>query len=334
MGAERPGPNERERRIGYKAHLQLIGQDGLSSAEIKTPGLEIRTINIASIIPIMDYAFGRKDWDSRSDKYWKDQEWQFQHPDQKQKSGWSDEVKKTYFYLRSILEWTSDSQTRGHLDPAPGIPVYNKVGEIIDHRSPNFENKDDVDRAVAELATYYFNKGKPHKIKPLLAVNISPSGREDLTGVLTLRWKGDPYVPTGHDIASIERLIVAPKKRVKGVGTKLAATAIEYAFNIHKGYGKEPENKGAEEIRTWIMTDRLAGDYSININFFFHLGFKFLRSPYGHWSEYAKLINEKSDREAIWLSLKKEEWDAKKQDNLRIEPYDIIGANNVRKSLV
>jgi GNAT superfamily N-acetyltransferase len=328
MGVENSGRNGSERRMGYQAHLQLIGQDGLFSAEMKTPGVEICTINIASLIPIMDYAFGQKEWDSRNERYWKDQKWQFQYPDQKQKNQWPETVTKTYSYLKNILEWASDPQTRGHLDPAPGIPVYNKQGEIIKHKSPDFENKTEVDKAVADLASYYFNKGEPHKIKPLLAINIGSSGKKELVGVLTLRWKGDPYVPTGHNIASLERLIVSPKKRGKGIGTKLVATALHYAFDQYNGYSKEAGGKGADEIRTWVLMDRKAGDFQVNYNLFNKLGFRVIVSPYRHWKDYAKLINEKTDREALWFSLKKDKWVEIKEDQKeKVETCGIIGSN-------
>jgi GNAT superfamily N-acetyltransferase len=336
METVRPGYHDGiyERRAGYKARLlQMVGRGKPTSVEINpSPGLEIRTINIASLIPIMDYAFGSKEWDSRNEGYWKDQEWQFQQPNPKLKNTWTAETRETYFFLKRILKWASDPETRGHLDPPPGIPVYNERGEIIEHRSPDFKNETEVDRAVADLAVYYFNKGEPHKIKPLLAVDVDSKGKENPAGVLTLRWKGDPYVPPGHHkVASIERLLVAPKYREKGISTKLVSTAIEHAFYTHKGYGKEPDKKGAEEIRIWVLTDRKAGNYNINMNLLFSLGLKPMKPPYIQWSEYAKLINEKSDREALLFSLKKEDWETAKQKNPKINPCDIIEASNTRE---
>lgn len=329
MGAENPYIAGRDRRIGWFNQLENEDQLPRISREVgKKDKLEIHTFNIPALIQIMDWAYGLKDWQSRSEKYWKDQTWEYQSPDQKLKRNWSKETKKTYKYLKQILEWTRDPETRGHLDPAPGIPVYNDAGEIINHELPDLQDQTGTDLAIANLASYYFNKGEPRKIQPFLATsNSDANDNGQLLGVLTLRWKGDAYVPMGHNIASIERLVVNPKKRGRGVGSKLTSTAIEFAFDIYKGYGKDIGGKGAEEIRVWVMADREAGDYSVNLNFFRNLGFRVLASPYRHWSDYAKLINEKTDREALWLSLKKDDWIKAKEKSLKVGPYDIIGLN-------
>jgi len=330
MRTENPYIAGTDRRIGWAEQLKSEQQGPLAHKDVREKKeVEIRTFSIPSLIQIMDWAYGAKDWNSRNERYWKDQEWEYRNPDQGVKRKWSKETRKTYGYLKQILEWTSAPETRGHLDPAPGIPVYNKEGEIIDHKIPDSQDVAEVDSAVANLASYYFNKGEPRKIQPLLAVSKPDgNGKEQLLGVITVRWKGDSYVPVGQSIASLERLVVNPRKRNMRIGSRLAAAAIDFAFNTHKGYRKDIGGKGAEEIRTWVMADREAGDYSVNLNFFRSLGFRVLASPYRHWSDYAKLINEKTDREALWLSLKRDDWNnAKEKKSLKVEPCGIIGLN-------
>ncbi len=285
--------------------INFEGKNKQEDVESQAVKLEFKTFKPKVLIPIIESFYGKKDWYINNDNYWKAQLWNFQEVSDADKEKWPTETKKYYQYLQTIIKWTLDEETRGHLDPVPGIPIVNEDHEIIAHNPPDTKNKDELDMAVADLAKYYFNKGEPHKIRPLMAF-AKDTKEEELLAVLTLRWRGDMYIPKGKQkIASIERLIVNPDKRKQGIGYVFVSQAINYAFFKHKGY----KGDGADEIRAWVMTDRVASNYQINLNLFINkLGFKVLNSPYASWKDYARIIGEKTDRNALWLSLKKEDW--------------------------
>lgn len=276
----------------------------------KKEGAEI--FEAASLIPILQWAYGEKNWLSRDKKYWDNQQWSYLDPNPDEKKNWPEEAEKVYQYMKTVLGWASDEKTRGHLDPSPGIPLEkDKNGKVTkwDFKS---------DKAAADLALYYYNRGEPGKITTL----FSTDSKGKPTGVATIRWKGDKYshIHSGRRIAGIERVIVDPKLRkrgVKGIGTRLVSAAIEYAFN--KGY----DGDGAEEIRTWIMQDELAKPWESNWDFFRNLGFQHVN--FGHWPEYAKKYGHITDRgDASWLKLQQEWYKERKKENRFIVPYDII----------
>src|SRR3989344_1223168 len=183
---------------------------------------EVRMIKAEHLLPILEWAYGNKDFKNRAKDHWKGM-WDFV-PDEEKKKKWPDETKKTYDYLKSILKWASDKKTRGHLDPPPGLPRPDEKGEV-DHIVPNWGNQNEVNEAIAELARYYYNKAKPQNITPLLALN-----KESYPlGVLTIRWKGDPYNPYVR-VAGIETFIVNPRLQHRGIGKTLFATAVEHVF--------------------------------------------------------------------------------------------------------
>lgn len=204
-----------------------------------------------------------------------------------------------------ILHWADHPTTRGHLDPMPEIPE-------------DWNNQEQASRAVAALMRYYTNYPEDHrKITPMVAVNAE----DGPVGVLTIRWRGDPYVPEGQRIASLERVIVDPELRGRGIGTTLIVTAIENAFT--RGYN----GRGASEIRTWVMTDREAGNYQINLNLFVtKIGFKIMQGERRQWSEFARQRGIETSREAFWLNLKREDWEAAKTRS-NIVPLDPVGFN-------
>ena len=269
------------------------------------------------LIPIMKWGYGDKDWDNTADEYWKDQ-WEYKEFDPKEKKEWGKETHKIYQYLKSILYWSYNkdsrgrdlpsSDTKGHLDPLPGILKHNGEDEYIE---PNWKNPVEVDKAIVELAKYYFNEGQPDKTLPLILVDKDKEN--DLLGVVTLRWRGDKYVPKDQKIASIERLIINPQKRDKGAGARLASYAIDYAFNEYAGY---QGGQGAKEIRIWIMADREAGNYSRNESFFSEkFDFEMMKglgegARYPDWKAYAnEKLNLRTNRNARWWRLTKEKWE-------------------------
>lgn len=202
-----------------------------------------------------------------------------------------------------FLSWMSDEETAAHLDPLPKIP--------------SWDNPEDIKDAESKLMDYYLNRenGKvddPKKIQPFVAID----GEGHPTGAVTLRWRGDPFVPVNERIAAAERLIVDPKHRREGIGTALMQQALEEAFTQPHYQG----NKTAREMRLWIMTQQRNGEkvpnYGQNLAFFMELGFSFLRSDrgdYSHqsWTDFLKARNMPYENrgDAKWLVLKKEKWE-------------------------
>lgn len=207
--------------------------------------------------------------------------------------------------ISKILQWASDPETRRHLDPAPDIPK-------------DWNNPDEVRQATQKLELYYRNQEQgseqPRNITPLVAVDKSGNP----VGVLTIRWRGDPYVPRDKRIASIERLIIDPNTRNKGIGTQLLSEAIELCCYTYTGYSG---GNGAREVRLWVMSDKEAGDYTKNINFFRRFGFQVLA---GNWKEYAAKRGIDTNRDAMWFSLKQEDWEAVKEKNTKMLTPEII----------
>jgi hypothetical protein len=282
------------------------------------------------LIPILKWAYGNRDWSNRSDEYWQ-RNWELRDFDQKEKRDWGKETHLIYHYLRQVVYWAynknskgkdiPESDTSGHLDPLPGVLVPD--GDEEDYREPNWKDAKEVDIAIAELAKYYFNKGQPEKMLPFFSVDQ----KNQLIGVGTIRWRGDKYVPKDQRIASIERVIVNPDKRDKGSGLRLVSCMIDYAFEHYQGY---QFNQGAKEIRTWIMSDRQAGNYSRNETFFSEkLGFEMMKGlgeagRYADWKAYAnEKLNLKTNRNARWWKLTKEKWDEVRK-NLILKPCKIL----------
>lgn len=191
--------------------------------------------------------------------------------------------------LIRVLPWFADPETQGHLDPLPKLP-----------QDPEDENQ--LMEAIKDLAVYYDNKGEPDKITATAAVNE----KDKPLGVLTIRWRGDPWLPKGHKIASIERVVVNPKIRGKGVGTRLVEDALEKVFGEERDY---------PEVRAWVMSDERAGHWEENFRFFRKFGFIIMPGA-KTWREYAEIrgLGENAEnRDAIWLQLKKDKWEAEKK---------------------
>lgn len=282
-----------------------------------------------SLVPILSAAYADEVyWQEREKSYYDAMcEWEFRPIDREVKRNWSPEVRQTYRHLKTIVEWAADPETRGHLDPAPGIPVFAEDGKIIDHRVPDFRKQVEVDQAIAHLAKHYFNGGGSQDIMPIISVN--PANSNELLAVMVVRWRGDKLIPKGERIASIEGLIVDPKQRRKGVGLRLVASAIDSAFYKYKGYARHLGGLGAKQIRAWVMADELAGNYSANLNFFERkLGFHKMEGRRSDWQDYASMLGEETKRNAYWLHLEEKDWETVKtrlKGQKQIKPYDIIG---------
>lgn len=305
-------------RLSEKVSRNAEKKEGSASVDVET-------LRPEPLYPILEAAYGNKEWSIRKESYWTEQKWDFLPNEPLDKSKWKKTTLQYYDYLKHIVMWSIEPETRGHLDPAPGIPMYNSEHQLVGERAPDLNNEMEMDMAVAELAKYYFNEGEPEKIKPLI-ITETEGDSENIAGVITIRWRGDKFIPSSkRRVASLERLIVDPSKRQEGFGLKLTASAIEYAFYGYKGYSSESGN-GAEEVRAWIMADRTAGNFQINIDLFMNkLGFRILQSPNTDWRDYAEKIGIITDRNALWFNLKKDEWEkVKKDDDSRIKPYDII----------
>lgn len=190
-----------------------------------------------------------------------------------------------------ILGWFSDPETRGHLDIFPDLPT-------------DWNDPEQIKKAMFRLHEYYLNFGDdPKKIAALAAVDQ----RDEIVGVETIRWRGDPFIPKGSKIkiAGIERLIVDPEVRRKSAGSKLVKESLRMAF-VDGGY---------DEVRAWVYSDEQAGDWNINFQFFRKLGFDIYGGTHKTWREYAEargMGENEQNRDAIWLSIKRKTWEAKK----------------------
>lgn len=295
---------------------------------VSAPAEVAKKFNQESLVPILSAAYGDEVyWQEREKSYYDALcKWEFRPIDREIKKKWSSETKQTYRYLKTIILWAADPETRGHLDPAPGIPVFTNEGKIIDHRVPDFRKQEEIDQAIAHLARHYFNGGGPQDVAPIISVN--PANDDELLAVAVVRWK-DRLIPKGERIASIEGLIVDPKQRRKGVGLRLITSVIDFAFYKYKGYARHLGGLGARQIRAWVMADELAGNYSANLNFFERkLGFHKMEGRRSDWQDYASMLGEETERNAYWLHLEEKGWKtvkAKLKDQKQIEPYDIIG---------
>lgn len=181
--------------------------------------------------------------------------------------------------INHVMRWFQDEQTKRHLDPVP--------------------------QSLEELTKYYLEQGQEGKITTLVAANF----KDKPLGAVTIRWRGDPWVPESkHKRAGIERLVVNPRIRGRGVGTRLADEAEKMIF-MDREY---------PEVRAWVMTDKIAADLS-SFNFFRDRGYQAVQGERTHWREYAEkrnIPNATKERDAIWFSLKKEDWQerAKKKE--------------------
>lgn len=205
--------------------------------------------------------------------------------------------------LVEILQWSADPEVRGHLDPAPRIPE-------------DWGSEEDLLGCVIELNDYYKNQDDDRKkITPLVAVN----DKDEPVGVLTIRWRGDPYVPKGSSrVASIERFIVNPQEQGHHVGTVLLASAIEHVFE--SGYYGINSDLPAQELRAWTMEDEQAGDWRKNVNLMKKFGFQPI--PGSNWQDYARRRNlETGGRgNGTWWRLKPEWYQEKKLHDSSIKP--------------
>ena len=71
-------------------------------------------------------------------------------------------------------------------------------------------------------------------------------------------------------------------------------------------------------MRAWVITDKQAGEDrgGKNLRFFTKRGYEILRGENYKWSDYAKkreLGENSENREALWLSLKREVWEARQK---------------------
>lgn len=189
-----------------------------------------------------------------------------------------------------ILRWFTDPDSQAHLSPLPELPK-------------DWNDEEQVIESIHYLGQYYTNEGEPEKITALAAVNE----KDKPLGVTTIRWRGDPWVPKGHKIASIERLLVNPRIRGKGVGSKLVERALEIAF----------KDKDYPEVRTWVMSDELARGWGRIIELFARFGFDQILDQDRSWKKYQEKRGMVPDnRDAKFLSLKREEREKRKRESV------------------
>lgn len=256
--SEKPTGSPRRKPFGIREIFSKILPEGPVTAEIGQ-------FNDRALRFLLEWAYGLKEWKATN----QETEWIYLNPLPETKKTWEPEVQKTYRNIRTILEWTHDPETRGNLDPAPGIPVYDEEGQIKTYREVNFEDEREVDHAVADLAKYYYNSGEPEKITPLLALNQ----KGKVLAAATIRWSGNPYGPQKHKYAYIERIIVDPKLRGLGLGTQIR----------HEAEALADEN-GYVEKRTWVMRD-IPGWERV-FKWFIEDGYRGVQGPDGDWEKF------------------------------------------------
>lgn len=134
-------------------------------------------------------------------------------------------------------------------------------------------------------------------------------------GVLTV--KKDPFIKEERKVAYIEKMIVNPKLKNKGIGTVLLSTTLDHLF------GKDNQD-GWEECRAWIMTDKQSGSWWDNYYFFINnAGFQIV-NDYPLWSQYSREVDGKEvDREALWLYTNSNLWNAAKARNSKLTPVPL-----------
>lgn len=225
-----------------------------------------------------------------------------------------------------ILEWASNPDVSSHLDPSPKVPQ-------------NWDDPTQVTGAVNDLYSYYMNVGEngvaePEKIIPVVIENVLGNP----IAVNTIRLKGDKYVRGGSErerrIASFERTIVDPRGWGKGLGTLLWAASASITFDRITPYN----GRSAEEIRFWIMTDSQAGGYDRNINLASRLGAVPVQGESVTWHEFGEDRGIKTDRRAMWMTLKRDPWERFKANYPEImakvnEILDVVSLRNAPRSL-
>lgn len=211
--------------------------------------------------------------------------------------------------LRHIARWVADPETHKHLDFAPRPPK-------------SWSDQSQVEKYIGKFESYYRNGDEdPKKITPVVTINSF----NEPTGVLTIRWRGDPYVPKDRRITSIEALTVNPELQHHGVGGELLSAALDITFCHSTVYSGQP----AREARLWVFTDEKAGDYTKPINFFRKYGFETLG---GNWREYAEKrgIDNVGDRDAMWFKLTSEKWEIMKNENKKLAKHAPIDFLSLR----
>lgn len=220
--------------------------------------------------------------------------------------------------LPIILSWMLNPDVARHLDPIRDFP------EI----TPDTALAEDITKkALGSLERYYDNDGEPSKIMPFVATD-----KEDkILAVATLRWKGDKLIKSPKT-ASIEKLIVDPKKANQRIGTSLVATMVNFAFNSYTGY---TGGQHAREVRAWVFTDDKAGEWISNYKLFRRLGFQAVPGD-THWIEYAATREppiSTEGRDAMWLGVIPEGFNNAKKRAIR-ENKSVIPCENFHPSIL
>ena len=128
-------------------------------------------------------------------------------------------------------------------------------------------------------------------------------------GVVSIKTRNNVYVPEDVNGVYLTRLIVDPERRRQGIAISLSATAIELMFE-----------RGFDEIYTWIMTDRMSGNWWVNWYLFRDIGFQ-VAPENPHWHEYQYRGFNTEDRDATLFHLTQTWYQRRKQENPKLQPY-------------
>jgi ribosomal protein S18 acetylase RimI-like enzyme len=231
------------------------------------------------------------------------------------------------------------------------IAIWGSYPEVRRHlRSSIAQIQKDTDLPIAlrDADRYFHNKNRqdeegnyidddPNKIIPIVAVN----GLDEPIASLVIRLKGDPFANSSEEIkaeqkiqdgnikgearkisrvAGIESIVVDPKMHHMHFGTSLMTAALDMLFS-----NKVYDGESATAVRLWVFNDKIAGDYTPNMNFVRDLGFEVLgTSEGGTWREYAvkRGIPNPENRDGQQYELKKEIWETRKREDAERKPED------------
>ncbi|HMS22933.1 MAG TPA: hypothetical protein PKA38_04210 [Candidatus Levybacteria bacterium] len=194
-----------------------------------------------------------------------------------------------------------DEEALGHLSPTPYVP--------------NWEDPRDIRKAVGEFYNYSINLGDDSK-KFIPTVAVNPMG--EVIAFAGMRLRGDPFVPAGRRIASLERLVVGQEHRQHDVATIFVASLAQDMFT--NGHYGQNSDFPAVEIRAWTMEDEKAGDWRRNHSFMKKMGFQPI--PDSNWPDYRakRGIPDDGRGNATQWKLKPEIFEGKKREDLTIRP--------------
>jgi len=145
----------------------------------------------------------------------------------------------SYRYIAAVLDWSSDEETRAHLDPKPPrwlphkpISARTAVSRMTRHY---LNQRDDTPERFYNTDIEYF----PSDIETCVALH--PNTKQPVA-IGTVRLSRDPYVDLQVYDACIETIVVNPNFRGLNIGSQMVGHLTEEAIR-----------KGKKRIYTWVL---------------------------------------------------------------------------------